>query len=83
MVMYVYTYFYKHTVEIISFIDMDALLPVALSCKRLLDGVRVLLKIHKLSLMSNAKYFITSIHTAAWGMDMGCDINVIFSNAIT
>jgi hypothetical protein len=57
--------------EIVSFIDMHALLPVLLSDPRMRDAVRRILGPDR-SLTSDLRFFVTSVPLMQWDMGMGC-----------
>ena len=59
-------------VEIVSFIQSKALLPVALSCKRLYDGVKQYLFVNQLLLSSSTKYFVNSVSLVKWALENRC-----------
>ena len=47
--------------EIVSFISPKAMLPVALSCKRLYDGVKRYLHVNQLTLSTSLIYVVSSV----------------------
>jgi hypothetical protein len=59
------------TGEIVSFIDLHALLPVLLSDPRLRDAVRRILGPDG-SLISDQRFFVTSVPLTQWAICMGC-----------
>jgi hypothetical protein len=56
--------------EIVSFIDLHALLPVLLSDPRLCDAVRRILGPDR-SLTSDQRFFVTSVPLTQWAIGMG------------
>ena len=58
--------------EIVSFISPKAMLPVALSCKRLYDGVKRYLHVNQLTLSTSPIHFVSSVSLVKWQTYMGC-----------
>ena len=69
-------------IEIIRYIHINALLPIALTCKRLLDGVIKLLRTMNVALTSNGKYFISTTNTAQWAISLGCNVTIMMKHAL-
>jgi hypothetical protein len=66
--------------EIVSFIDLHALLPVLLSDHRLRDAVRRILGPDR-SLTSYQRLFVSSVPLTQWAMGMGCRTKGLCSSA--
>ena len=60
------------TVEILSYIHPSAVFPIALTCKRLRDGVVRQLGLNNNCILSNAKHLVLSVELVKWVMMMGC-----------